>query len=69
MKTNVGMFDRLVRIALAAAAFWLFFTGPRPDWEYGALVVGAILALTAVTGFCPLYRLVGLKTCKMSGHS
>ena len=69
MKTNVGMFDRIVRVALAAAAFWLFFTGERPNWEYGVLVAGAILALTAVTGFCPLYRLVGLKTCKTSTPS
>ncbi len=67
MKTNVGMFDRLVRLVIAAAAFWLFFTGERPDWEYAALTVGIIMALTAVMGFCPLYRLVGVNTCKKAG--
>lgn len=69
MKTNVGMLDRIVRLAIAAVAFWLFFTGERPNWEYGALAVGIIMALTAVTGFCPLYRLVGFKTSKTSSLS
>ncbi len=67
MKVNVGLIDRFVRIAIAVAAFWLFFTGERPVWEYGALAVGVILALTAVTGVCPLYRLFGLRTCKKPG--
>ena len=52
--------------AIAAAAFYVFFTGERPAWEYGGLAVGVILALTALSGFCPLYRLVGFRTCKAS---
>ena len=69
MKTNVGMADRIVRLAIAAAAFYVFFTGERPSWEYGALAVGVILALTALSGFCPLYRLLGFRTCKTSKAS
>jgi hypothetical protein len=64
MKENVGGLDRLVRLLIAVGAIYLFFTGDRPTWEYGALVVGAILALTAITGFCPLYRLIGVNTCR-----
>lgn len=66
MKSNVGMLDRIVRLAIAAAAFYVFFTGERPAWEYGALAVGVIMTLTALSGFCPLYRLVGFRTCKAS---
>ncbi|MEK7265360.1 MAG: DUF2892 domain-containing protein [Pseudomonadota bacterium] len=69
MKTNVGMLDRIVRLAIAAAAFYVFFTGERPVWEYGALAVGVIMVLTALSGFCPLYRLAGFKTCKTSSLS
>jgi len=64
MKTNVGMIDRFFRLAIAAAAFWLFFTGERPVWEYGVLIVGVIMALTALLGSCPLYSLFGIRTCR-----
>jgi hypothetical protein len=66
MKTNVGMLDRLIRATIAAAAFWIFFTGERPNWEYAALAVGVIMGLTALMGFCPLYRLIGFRTSKAS---
>lgn len=61
---NVGMLDRIVRLAIAAGAFYLFFTGDRPNWEYAALAVGVVMLLTAAFGFCPLYRLIGVRTCK-----
>lgn len=64
MKTNEGMLDRLVRLVIAAGAFYIFFTGDRPAWEYGALAVGIIMALTALVGFCPLYAVLGFKTCR-----
>ena len=64
MKTNEGMLDRVIRLVIAAGAFYVFFTGDRPTWEYSVLVVGVVMALTALTGFCPLYALLGVKTCK-----
>lgn len=67
MKTNVGMFDRVVRVAIAAGAFWVFFTGARPNWEYAVLAIGVVMALTGLVGTCPLYSLFGVKTCKSNG--
>lgn len=64
MKTNEGMLDRLVRLVIAAGAFYIFFMGDRPAWEYGALAVGVVMALTALVGFCPLYAVLGFRTCK-----
>ncbi|NWG70395.1 MAG: DUF2892 domain-containing protein [Parvularculaceae bacterium] len=64
MKANVGGLDRAARLVIAAGAVYLFFTGERPNWEYGALAAGVILGLTAITGFCPLYRLIGVNTCR-----
>ncbi len=29
-----------------------------------AIVVAAVFVLTAAVGFCPLYSLVGLRTCR-----
>lgn len=64
MKTNVGLLDRIVRLAIAAAAIWLFFAGARPNWEWAALLVGVILGLTALVGFCPLYSVLNIHTNK-----
>lgn len=64
MKTNVGLIDRIVRLAIAAAAIWLFFTGVRPAWEWVTLVVGVILGVTALVGYCPLYTVLHIHTNK-----
>jgi hypothetical protein len=64
MKTNVGLIDRIVRLAIMAAAIWLFFTGMRPVWEWAALVVGVVLGVTAVVSFCPLYSVLNIHTNK-----
>ncbi|GAA1474133.1 DUF2892 domain-containing protein [Corynebacterium felinum] len=64
MKTNEGTIDRVVRIVIAVIAAYFAYT------NQGALaivlwVVAAIMAITAVVGFCPLYRIFGVSTCKL----
>lgn len=62
MKRNVGNIDRVVRLVIAAAAIWLFFSGERPSWEYAALIVGVILGATALLAVCPVYRVLKIDT-------
>jgi hypothetical protein len=57
---NEGTIDRAVRVILGVALLSLMFVGPQTLW--GA--VGLIPLITGLVGFCPLYRLVGLSTCK-----
>lgn len=71
MRINVGSADRVVRLILGviliAAPFLSglsLFASPLPFW--GAVVVGAVLVLTAAVRFCPLYTIFGLSTCKVS---
>ena len=57
---NMRGWDRWLRAVLAigllqAAYFWL---GGTPRWVAGALA--AAMALTALSGFCPIYRVTGL---------
>jgi len=67
---NVGKFDRILRtiigIVLIVAPFAtnmsLFSSSTM---IYGSVIVGAVLVATAGLRFCPLYRLIGINTCKM----
>jgi len=67
---NVGTPDRIVRLLAAAILIALpFFNLPlfaNPVLWWGAIVVGAVLAVTAVIGFCPLYAAFGIRTRRRS---
>lgn len=60
MKRNTHTADRIGRIVLAAAAVWLAIAvGAGTSGGVVALVFAGIMTATAVSGFCPLYLLVG----------
>lgn len=56
---NLGGFDRLARLVLGGALIALALTGVIGVWGW----LGAILVGTAFINFCPIYRLIGIKTC------
>ncbi len=58
MKLNVGGIDRVMRIGVGFALVpWALMGGPLWAW------IGVIPLVTGVVGFCPLYPLVGIRTC------
>lgn len=57
---NVGTVDRIIRIVIGIALIAIVFVGPRSAWGW----IGVIPLATAFIGWCPIYRLVGLRTCK-----
>lgn len=59
MNRNPGRIDRVARIVVGLALLSLAFVGPHP-W-FG--LVGLIPLVTGLVELCPLYRLVGLRTC------
>lgn len=66
---NVGTFDRGLRLALAFVliGFALFCPyaarlGPTVQWVSG--IVGVVALVTAATGSCLLYGLLGLRTVR-----
>ncbi len=65
MNKNIGNQDRLFRIVVALISAVLFFTKTITG-TLGWVVLGAgvILLATALFRFCPLYALLGVKTCK-----
>ncbi len=70
MSANVGNIDRAVRFLLGIVLIILPLLNMPAIWSssvlsYGSMLVGLILAGTALFRFCPLYRLLGLSTCKI----
>ena len=66
MTTNMGTIDRGGRLLIAAVlAFLALGTGALTGVLFWlALAVAAVFTLTAFVGSCPLYSIIGLKTCK-----
>ena len=64
MTANVGSTDKVIRLVLALAVVVVaFVAGISSVLGIVLLVVGAVLGVTALTGFCPLYRVLGMSTC------
>jgi hypothetical protein len=61
MTLNEGTLDRAVRVVLGLALLALVFVGPH-TWMG---LFGLIPLVTGLVGFCPLYRLLGLRTRPM----
>ena len=63
----MGILDRAIRIIIALVIAGLYFTKTEPvTGTVGIvlLVVGAVFLLTSIINFCPLYTVLGIKTCK-----
>jgi hypothetical protein len=65
MKRNVGNTDRIVRMLLGFLFATLYLTNAIQGYfGIGLLIFGGLLILTSLIGFCPLYPLLGVNTCK-----
>jgi len=70
MPTNVGTIDRLIRAVIGLVAIGFVFFGPiaaTGGWgleRIGLLAIGSIMLATSAVKFCPLYRIIGLRTCE-----
>tara|TARA_Y100001933_G_scaffold265152_1_gene335884 strand:+ start:9437 stop:9709 length:273 start_codon:yes stop_codon:yes gene_type:complete len=66
MKKNMGGADRTIRIILALGVGALYyFNVITGTLAYVLLALAAIFVLTSFIGFCPLYTLFGINTCKV----
>lgn len=65
MKKNMGSVDRIVRIIIAIVIAVLYFTNVISGTvAIVLLVLAGIFVLTSFIGFCPLYVMFGISTCK-----
>lgn len=69
MTTNMGSADRLIRLmvglVLIAASLLSGMALFEVTWiKYAAVVVGIVMLVTSAMRFCPLYTILGIRTCK-----
>jgi hypothetical protein len=58
MKKNVGGIDKILRIGAGVALVaWAALGGPVWAW------IGVVPLATGLTGFCPVYPLLGMSSC------
>ncbi|MGB4293520.1 MAG: DUF2892 domain-containing protein [Bacteroidales bacterium] len=65
MKKNTGKLDRIIRLIIALLIGILYFTNViSGTLGIVLLVFAVILLITSITGFCGIYTLLGINTCK-----
>jgi len=65
MRRNESNVDRIIRVALGVALVGVGI-GVGGTLAIVLYVLAAVMLVTAITGFCPLYKLFGIDTCKLS---
>ncbi|MEQ9694440.1 DUF2892 domain-containing protein [Shimia sp. SDUM112013] len=69
MSENAGNLDRLIRLVVGVVLSLLPFVTAWAIWDsvvltFGTIVVGLVLAGTSAFKFCPIYRVLGISTCR-----
>jgi hypothetical protein len=66
MNTNVGSIDRVIRVVLGLGLLSTVF------WLQGSMrwlgLIGLVPLLTSIFSFCPLYTVLGIRTCPATPH-
>ena len=61
MKTNIHPIERSLRLIGGLFLMSLAFWGPSSLW----FLLGIIPVATGLSGWCPLYTILGISTCKI----
>lgn len=62
MNRNVGTVDRIIRIIIGLALLWYALLAAPTGYNWVGWI-GIIPLATALIGFCPLYTVLGIRTC------
>ncbi|WP_191486297.1 DUF2892 domain-containing protein [Pseudomonas sp. FEN] len=60
MNANIGTIDRSLRIVIGLLLIGLSLSGVIGWWGW----IGVVPLATGIFSFCPVYRLLGIRTCK-----
>jgi hypothetical protein len=65
VEKNVGTADKALRTLIGLALIAMVFVGPQTPWGW----IGLVLLATAAMSWCPLYTVLGIRTCKSAPKS
>lgn len=73
VKTNVGLIDRIIRLGVSVALFYLalYFPATAEDMvaSYILLAAGVVNTIVALIGICPVYMAIGVNTARQTTES
>jgi hypothetical protein len=58
---NESSLDRVLRVSLGLVLISLVFVGPKTPWG----LLGIVPLLTGMLGSCPVYTVLGVRTCSV----
>lgn len=64
MEKNVGTVDKIMRLIVSILIIAAYLWGMLPGVAGLLLVVSGMLISSVVSGYCPLYTMIGVKTNK-----
>lgn len=70
MTANLGTIDRAIRAIIGAVLILSPLLNIPQIWPSGVFAlasigIGVVLIFTALVRFCPLYRVIGISSCKL----
>ncbi|MBT8265110.1 MAG: DUF2892 domain-containing protein [Bacteroidia bacterium] len=66
MNKNMSNTDKGIRVLIAVAiALLYYFDKIQGTLAYVLMAVAIILLVTSLINFCPLYKVLGINTCKL----
>jgi hypothetical protein len=57
---NLNLLERWIRLGIGAILIALYVWGPKTPWG----LIGLIFIASGITGFCPVWKILGISTLK-----
>ena len=65
MKINQGAVERTLRVIAGLVFIWIaLYSRLSPTWIWGLAIVGLVLIVTGLSGYCPIWQLLKIDTSK-----
>jgi len=64
MVQNEGETDRLIRVVVGAVLFLVGYSVGEGVWATVLYLLSGVLVVTSFSGFCLIYKLLGISTIK-----
>jgi len=67
-EVNEGVLDRIIRGIIGVALIIISILLLEGTLKIVLIVIGVIVLVTGLSGFCGLYKILGINTCKIKSN-